>query len=334
MALPRSLAGHVYQAVSLAESRLASLRLLWGQEPAGLNVFMFHRLSTDAAVYDRNEIMPHQYTSVSHFEECIACMLDAGYTFLRPQDLPARRHQPGRYVILTFDDGYLDVLRTIPILERHDVPAVFFISTRFVREQKAFWTDVIYREVMRQPQGLEKLKPWLEEFSRLTTEQIEQRLLAAFGPDCLKPLGDIDRTLTATELEKFAQHPLVVIGNHTANHAVLPLFSEEQVMAEISLGQEHLREMTGRLPEAIAYPGGQFNRRIIELARTAGLKFGFTGFPDRWSAQDLASRDLLAIPRMALRGDRSIRRQCVQARANLQLYRKLRPGHSSPEGGY
>ena len=318
----------VYRGLHWVEGHAASLWLRYAREKPGLNVFMFHRIDAEAAPPESHEIMPHQETTVQHFREFIACMTDAGYSFVRPQDLPACRKSPGHYAMITFDDGYFDVLRALPVLEEFNVPAVFFISTRFVLEQKAFWTDVLYRQLMRQAVGPARLGDTFAEFNRLPTPVIEQRLEEQFGTGCLRPLGEVDRTLTAGELARFAQHPLVVIGNHTANHAVLTLYPESEIANEIALAQKHLREITGRLPDSIAYPGGQCNARIVELARSAGLQFGFTGVSGRWSERDLREGDFMTIPRIALAGSRSIERQCLLARANIQIYQKLK-GNSS-----
>jgi len=65
---------------------------------------------------------------------------------------------------------------------------------------------------------------------------------------------------------------------------------------------------------------------VAELARQAGFSFGFTGVNSRWGARELAEGDFLMIPRLALWGDFSIRRQCQQARTNWQWYLKLKRG--------
>ena len=41
--------------------------------------------------------------------------------------------------MLTFDDGYYNNHLALPVLEEFDVPALFFISTNHVKQQKCFW---------------------------------------------------------------------------------------------------------------------------------------------------------------------------------------------------
>src|SRR5881394_4557145 len=173
MHLPSFLSTLAYRSVRFAEAQASSWWLRFGGEGPGLVSFLFHRLCNDPCAYDRHEIHPQQKTSVNQLREFIECMLDAGYTFVRPQDLPGCRGQPGRYAMITFDDGYFDNLLAVPVLEEFDVPAVFFISTRHVLEQKAFWSDVAYRQIMRQPGGPDRILSAFAELAALPTEQIE-----------------------------------------------------------------------------------------------------------------------------------------------------------------
>ena len=51
-------------------------------------------------------------------------------------------------VAITFDDGYYNNTLALPILEEFDVPAAFFICSDNVQQNRCFWWDVLYRELM------------------------------------------------------------------------------------------------------------------------------------------------------------------------------------------
>ncbi len=53
-------------------------------------------------------------------------------------------------VALTFDDGYLDnFVNAMPLLEKYNIPATFFIPTGKLDEQKKFWWDRLADLIMR-----------------------------------------------------------------------------------------------------------------------------------------------------------------------------------------
>ena len=53
-------------------------------------------------------------------------------------------------VAITFDDGYADnLLAAMPILERHEVPATFFLSPGLLDGRSSFWWDELGRILLR-----------------------------------------------------------------------------------------------------------------------------------------------------------------------------------------
>ena len=53
---------------------------------------------------------------------------------------------------LTFDDGYVDNYTTAkPLLEKHHLPATFFISTYFLQNGQPFWWDELQEMIFSTP---------------------------------------------------------------------------------------------------------------------------------------------------------------------------------------
>ncbi|MCH6234051.1 polysaccharide deacetylase family protein [Cognataquiflexum rubidum] len=62
-------------------------------------------------------------------------------------------------IAITFDDGYADnFLNAKPLLEKYDLPACFFISTKHIGSKKAFWWDDLAAIVLIYPELPEFIK--------------------------------------------------------------------------------------------------------------------------------------------------------------------------------
>ncbi len=310
------------------DSVIARLYLSIFTERNALMPFLFHSLFRDEREIALNHVDPLQRTTVAQFRQFIEYYLEHGYRFISPADLLAGLKPRGKYAMITFDDGYYNNLLAVPILKEFNVPALFFISTNHVRENKSFWWDVLHRE--RTLRGARRSAIYDEAISlkSLRNDEIEALLVSEYGSRSLRPRGDIDRPLSPDELRAFASNPLVHIGNHTADHAILTNYPPDQARAQIRSAQRDIQEMTGITPIAIAYPNGGNTDRILEICREEGLRVGFTVRPEkRGLPLDADSRDLLRIGRFTPHGDAPIVAQCRTYRSDLLFYGKFRDGY-------
>src|SRR5215217_4356416 len=113
-------------------------------------ILMYHRVTELA-----ND--PHLLAvTPAHFDEQLAAIRAHGIP-LRLQELVESLRQgrtPRRAVIVTFDDGYADNLHQAkPLLERHRVPATFFLTAGQVGQAREFWWDELDR-LLLQPGAL------------------------------------------------------------------------------------------------------------------------------------------------------------------------------------
>lgn len=71
--------------------------------------------------------------------------IDDAVSMLNGDDNPdagAHRGDGGAPVVLTFDDGTADFVdHALPVLERLRLPAVLYVATKWVDEQRSFWDD-------------------------------------------------------------------------------------------------------------------------------------------------------------------------------------------------
>jgi peptidoglycan/xylan/chitin deacetylase (PgdA/CDA1 family) len=318
----------IQRVVRAADSVVASAYLKLFNERSALMCFLFHSLFRDEREIAQNLCDPLDHTTIAKFREFIAHYLKAGYQFITVDDILGGLEAGKKYALITFDDGYFNNTLALPILEEFDVPATFFISTDHVKKNKSYWWDALYRERMAQGASLDQLDAETEELKALPTEQIEARLIERFGPDCLRPRGDIDRPFTLEELREFARNPHVHLGNHTADHAILINYRPEEAREQILGAQAQLQEVTGSAPIALAYPNGAHTDAIVKISGEAGIKVAFTVRPKKNVLPlDRASENLLRLGRFSFHDESAIDLQCRTHRSDLSLYGTFRKGY-------
>lgn len=244
----------------------------------GLLIFLFHALFENAREVELGRCYPQQGITVTFFREFVESLLDHGLSI---QGLAAAVRPAGRAptAAITFDDGYANNARALPTLERLNVPATFFISTAHVEAGKAFWWDAVFREAARAGADERAVRREVGALKRLSAEEVERQVTARYGPHALSPVSDTDRPFTPDELTRLARSPLVTLGNHTRNHAILVHYGRAGAAAQIREAQRDLLAWTGKAPAAIAYPNGDFDDNVVTEARAAGLEVGVTVHP-------------------------------------------------------
>src|SRR6202142_3974275 len=113
----------------------------WG--PPGLLVVLYHRVATRSQI---GALDPDLIDATpDEFDEQMAYLR----RHYRPVGLEevleaqrAGRDLPAGSVLVTFDDGYLDNFENaFPVLRRHDMRGVFFVSTGHLTERRLFWWE-------------------------------------------------------------------------------------------------------------------------------------------------------------------------------------------------
>lgn len=295
------------------------------RERNALLVFAFHGLFEDRREIEANIVDPLQAITVQQFRQFVAYYRECGYAFISPPDILQGLDPRGRYVLITFDDGYYSNSRVLPVLNEFGVSATFCISTNNVLQQKSFWWDVVYRQRMRQ--GVMPLRIVCEQnaLKRISFRVRDRYLVRTFGKEAFKLIGDVDRPFTASELRQFSRERFVVLGNHTADHAILTNLSVQEAKDQIQRCQNALSEICGEPPIAIAFPNGNFSREHMELAREAGLTIGFSVVPGKnYLPLKAEQNGFICLNRLMLWGNGNIITQCKRSRSDIAIYNRIK----------
>lgn len=241
-----------------------------------LLIFYFHGLYTSFSEKEIKHVDPQNNITVREFEEFIDYFQHHKYQFIKPEDLSGDLSKDQPYAMITFDDGYFNNTIAIEILKKHEIPATFFVTTKNIIENKSFWWDIIYKYRTKQGINLETIRKEQASLKNYKYSYIEDYITQNFGIESFKPWSDVDRPLNESELKNLARNPFVSIGNHTHNHSILTNYNKEEIKEEFALSNKILFDITGIIPISTAFPNGNFNNSVLNIAEEAGFRFAFT----------------------------------------------------------
>ena len=280
-----------------------------------IKVFLFHRVSPDA---DKlwAPITPH------NFEEIIK-YIKKSYHILNLDSIPNVNslNLQKKQALVTFDDGYKDFIEyALPIMDKHDVPSSCFIVTDCTDRKEPPWTyvlDYVFQYSNRLEVSLDdellppelKLTKWADTDERLAyakklklflkKQMHEYRLqvLSGFVTEMDDAQVPHDLLMSWEEVVEIKNHG-VKIGSHTHTHPLLDKINHEQTLKnELGLSKRVLEEKLNSQIDYISYPNGNYDARVVNMAKALGYKAGFA-VKERGYLPD--SDSIMEIPRISL----------------------------------
>lgn len=246
------------------------------------------------SIDDRSESLDTWQLSVSpkHFAEQIEA-LSADRRIISLVDL-ARHLRAGqvplRTVVVTFDDGYSNVITTAkPVLERFDAPATLFLATGWI-DAKEYWWEKLQRIVANaefMPReftlnaGDRTLSVQLEHqeyeatvraiWRKIRSLDLETRESALAELECISnvpPLQDGLRPATTEELLQLSDGP-ISLGCHTVTHPSMRQIDLRQKAYEVAASKAKCECLLGKQVFEFAYPYGEHDfesRTVVEAS--------------------------------------------------------------------
>jgi len=289
-------------------------RQLVRQKPTLVAVGL-HSLCPSRAQVGDPALAPNQNVSVGDFGNLVDALLEDGYGVVSPAQVAAGLDPGGRFVMITFDDGYYNNVLALDVLKQYRIPATFLVSSNHVLEGKAFWWDALNRALVKAGATEHQRNAEIGRVKALAGNRVEAYLQQRYGFRCLQPSGDRDRPFSRTELAAFARHPWVHLGNHTCDHAILTRCPPEEMRRQIDVCQRTLTDIAGVPPVAIAYPNGDCSPEVFAAAQGAGLQVGLTVRPRHNRLPLAGPQRLMDLGRFYFYGDRAPRDELLKWRA-------------------
>jgi peptidoglycan/xylan/chitin deacetylase (PgdA/CDA1 family) len=260
----------------------------------GLLVLSYHRIGQAAGYpYDRaawsatpDVLDAHLSLLVKHFEVIGPREIDA-----------ARRARRGRFIVLTFDDGYRDSFdEALPLLRSHGVPAGFFPITGLLDRPHVPWWDEVAWMVRTSTRGPVPAGQWLDApvaFDEPDREGAVRALLLRYRtiPGCeteafldfiaertgsgRHPQDEASERWLSWDMVRLLHEAGMTIGAHTATHPVLTMLSQEEQWSEIASCRRRIEAEVGEPSTIFAYPAGRFDDRTRACLAAEGVELAF-----------------------------------------------------------
>ena len=198
-----------------------------------------------------------------------------------------------KYLTISFDDGFKNNLTTaLPLLEKHNIPTTFFISSvcSIDDEVDYLWSEVIaalgyfYKNKPIEIDGLvfENLKnekilltDYIKSLPYEKRDEVLNQIETKY--DLKSKIGslpeEIWKRLSPEELIELSNSDIVTIGSHGHNHFNLSEINSEAAFEELSYSKDLLSKLVKSEVSLVAYPDGSYNEDVKDIAK----KVGYTG---------------------------------------------------------
>ncbi len=279
----------------------------------GLLVLNYHRLAPSA-----DGVLDQGVWSAT------AADFDAQLAFLaREFDiLPAGQldfaslQRTGRYLLITFDDGYRDAYHlAYPALRRHGLSAVFFVVTGLIDAPQLMWWDSVawllrstHHSVLPPGSGLPELSLAPDDREE-STAIVLRHCLHLSADDRASYLAEIGQRLAVGGLPDQVARDLwmtwdmvremhaagMAFGGHTHSHAALGHLPLDQQRTEIETCCHRLETELGTPTRLFSYPFGHraaFTHRTMRALRDAGVELAFSQYGGFQNLRDLRPLDI------------------------------------------
>jgi peptidoglycan/xylan/chitin deacetylase (PgdA/CDA1 family) len=240
------------------------------------------------------------------------------FELVSPAQLENRRKRLDRLrVLLTFDDGFRNNAEVVaPILRKHDVSAIFFVSSRHAVPGQYLWFsylsaledhfrgqelhfrgdcfDLSAGNRRRNLERLQKILLGLLPHPAAMYRAIDEELprLAEFVSE--RDVADRYAGMTGEQVAELAADRRFSIGVHTIDHPFLTRCEPADALHQIQGNRAWLEAVCGQRCDTIAYPGGDCDARLLSACRTLGFTRGYA------VARPVDDRSWLGLPRIGI----------------------------------
>ncbi len=251
-------------------------------------IVMYHGIDTAG-----NNPFNSRHTPIRFFDKQIK-FLKTHYKVVALSDFFTLSATEKNLCAITFDDGYLNnVTNALPVLEKHNTPATFFITGINETGYDILWADYVNivnkictKEVtidgevfVNYGNGYVSRERKLSLIDVVKNEKCDysfkERIYAAFNPIAnfrqTESYKEYWQLISDEGLKKFSQSKLVTIGSHGYYHNNLGNIADEAAFDELRRSKKYLENLTQQPVTSIGYPDGSYSDAVSNYAASIGI---------------------------------------------------------------
>jgi len=280
---------------ALAFAALDGLRItsLWGRFARGVPILAYHGVTAlpDDRLRNRRRLHVTAQRFTEHLQELKRYWQPVALREL-VEAFRAARPLPERAAVVTFDDGYRNVMTVAaPLLAHFSVPFTLFVMTEAGGSR--LWVDRVetavlaaapglaewrglaldLREPEKRARSLHAIVTFLDALGDSRKEAIDDLVGQLRGE---LPAADDDRDLLDWAEVRAMRAAGVEIGAHADRHERLSRRSEDELRPALRACRATLERRLGPGPYTFCYPYGDWDARIAAAVREAGFNAALT----------------------------------------------------------
>jgi len=288
-----------------------------------LLILIYHGIS------DREFNFNHRrYYPKSLFEKEVKYLKRRGYHFITLTEwlyiIEKKNRIKNKYVILTFDDGFKNVINcAYPLMKKHGARGCLYVVSGLIGSEKLIWSD--YLEIMiksiTEPQFYFKFKGQEFRYSlnsprniQLCISDIKNKLRTLSNIERINHLNQFkiknhisnfnnvpeDYLMANWEELKSIDNRILEIGGHSKTHPNLASLKEESELKEELYGSKiEIEEKLKSTIDHFCYPVGSYNKNTIKYVK----KYGYLTAVTIREGFNSPKTDLFQLKRLNIKND-------------------------------
>lgn len=202
--------------------------------------------------------------------------------------------------VVTFDDGFENNYSVAtPILKALDIPAIIYVTTKFIDDNLMSWIDQVDMAVqmsdksslrlsfLDQPVDISSAAAKIAFLNRIRTtvkgdcaffsriDEVIDEICAACGlPRVMLANGPLDKKMDWAQVRELAQGSLIKIGGHTHTHPVMSYLSDGALEDEVATCLSKIDQGAAQKTTHFCYPEGLahcYNDHVIACLKNHGV---------------------------------------------------------------